>query len=284
MSNRPNKLGVHLSTAQGWQKMFQEAQQLECTTAQIFVKNARQWKSKLLSADSVAEFKNAYGESCVFPVIAHASYLINLASINPLIEANSCASLSNELELCSQLSIPYLVLHPGSYATSTPQEAINKFGININSVLEKSSKDVMILLENSAGQGSSLGKSFEELALLRNEVPHKDLIGFCFDTCHAFAAGYSFNSPATYNALWDSFDTILGLKNLKVIHLNDSKNGQGSCVDRHAPIAEGALGLEAFRLLLNDKRFKDIPKILETPKKSTQDDQKNLSVIRSLIK
>ncbi len=216
-------------------------------------------------------------------VIAHATYLINLASPDKIIYENSIKSLAQELERCQLLHIDYLVLHPGSSVSSSKEEGLKRIILGLNTILKKEYK-TMILLETMAGQGSSLGSIFEELATIRNNSTYKDKIGFCFDTCHVFAAGYVFSTKDSYEKMWDNFDKILGIINIKAFHINDSKKELGCKVDRHEAIGKGMMEIETFKLIMNDHRFLTIPKIIETPKESLKDDFENLETLKSLVK
>ena len=255
---------------------------LGCTAIQIFTSSNRQWNNKEFSPESIRAFKQAQIETHITTVIAHASYLINLGSLSPEIVQKSAQALHYELIRCNQLGIRYLVLHPGSGAMPE-EECLNQIATTLSHILKDDTTNVTILLENTAGQGNSIGYSFEHLAYLRKSIAYPKRIGICFDTCHAYAAGYDFSTPQNYTALWDTFDALIGLEHLRALHLNDSKKGLNSHVDRHEDIGKGHLGLESFRLIMNDKRFVDIAKILETPKESPEEDKINLAVLKDLI-
>jgi deoxyribonuclease-4 len=275
--------GAHISTSGGLEQAIIRGESIGCTAIQLFTKNNRQWNAKPISQEEATLFKQTADASTIRSIVAHATYLINLGSSDELIAGKSVAAVVNELERCAQLNIPYLVLHPGLNAQLTPQECAQRIAANINSVFEQFSGPTVLLLENMAGQGSSVCHTFEQLALIYAHITQKDKVAFCFDTCHAFAAGYDFRTPDLYTDMWRHFDTILGLDTLKAIHINDSKKALGSRVDRHEDIGKGQLGLEPFALLFNDPRFFDIPKILETPKDSLADDARNMAAIRELI-
>lgn len=277
-------IGAHMSIAKGFNQSVIDAESIGCSAYQIFTKSNRQWHAKPLTDETADTFQEAVAHSTIQSnhIIAHATYLINLGSPDKKIVNSSIKALIDELHRCEQLKIPYLVLHPGSHTTGTAKDSISAISDHINTALEQKTKTVL-LLENMAGQGSTIGKSFEELEQIYTNIEHKKRVGFCFDTCHAFAAGYSFSTHATYEAMWQEFDERLGIEKIHAIHMNDSKKECGSRVDRHENIGKGALGIEAFELLINDKRFFDVVKILETPKTSLQDDAKNLNVLRSLV-
>ncbi|KKP36007.1 MAG: putative endonuclease 4 [candidate division TM6 bacterium GW2011_GWF2_32_72] len=277
-------LGAHMLISDGFDKAIEKGESINCTAIQIFTKSNRQWRAKQITEKEISDFKLAWKNSSVEVVIAHASYLINLASPDKDIQKKSIEALAIELERCEQLGIPYLVLHPGSSLESSIQDALLIVAENIDNALEQISTKTNILLETMAGQGSSLGKTFEQLAEIRKHIKHKEKIGFCFDTCHAFAAGYDFSNPKSYKIMWKHFDDVLGLANLKAIHVNDSKFDQGSQKDRHENIGKGKIGIEAFRLIMNDKNLINVPKILETPKdKDLKEDQINLKTLKKLI-
>jgi deoxyribonuclease-4 len=279
-------LGCHLSIAGGFYKAVERAALLGCTTFQIFTKSNRQWHAKSIAADDVALFTQTLAQHpAIKKVVAHASYLINIASEHADLANKSMKSLAIELERCAQLSIPYLVLHPGSALKQDRAEALKHVSYRLDKIIEEHADvKTMIVLETMAGQGSSLGNSFEELALIRKKMAHRTRVGICLDTCHVFTAGYDFSEKKGYKKMWDSFDEVIGLEHLKVIHLNDSKTALDSHVDRHEHIGKGKIGLEGFRLLCTDEHLKAVPKILETPKKEDLAwDRKNMETIYSLL-
>lgn len=276
-------LGAHMSVAGNMALAYERAESIGCTTMQIFTKSNRQWYAKPIPEIEARLFIERGKQSTIHPVAVHASYLINIGAENPEIEQKSVESLTTEIARCEQLNIPYLVLHPGTAGTQTPDECIKRIARNLTKVLAQSPANTMICLENMAGHGSSVGHSFEQLAFIRNNVTPKERIGFCFDTCHAFAAGYDLRTATSYQAVWKEFDTHIGLTHLKVMHLNDSKKELGSNVDRHEDIGKGKLGLEAFRLILNDPHLFDIAKILETPNDTLEGYAENLAILKELL-
>lgn len=278
-------IGAHLSIQKGFDQTFLDAEKLGCTTIQIFTKSNRQWGAKPLTEEQIQLFKEARDKSPVKTVIVHASYLINLASPDKRVFHASLKGLKDELFRCNLLSIPYLVLHPGSSVTHSKEEGMAQLINALNQILEENKGNTMILLENMAGQGNSLASTFEELATIRNGIiNHQNRIGFCFDTCHAFAAGYTFSTKEEYQTLFKDFDKIAGIKNIKALHINDSKKECGCRIDRHEDIGKGTIGIKAFEYIMNDEKFKFVPKILETPKKDLSDDARNIDVLRNLIK
>lgn len=276
-------LGAHMSIAGNMSHAFDRAESIGCTTMQIFTKSNRQWYAKPISDEEALAFKARAQYSNVYPVATHASYLINIGAENPDIEKKSIESLAIELQRCEQLAIPYLVLHPGTAGSQKIEDCLTKIARNLTTVLTQNSGTSMICIENMAGHGSSVGHSFEQLAFIRDHVTPKDRIGFCFDTCHAFAAGYDLRNNITYEAVLDQFNTIIGLDHLKLIHLNDSKKDLSCNVDRHENIGNGKLGLEAFRLIMNDERLFDVAKILEIPDDTLEGYAQNMAVLRDLL-
>ena len=257
-------LGAHMSTSGGLEKSIERAESIGCTTLQIFTKSNRQWQAKELTEGQIALFKNAATQSRLSPVVAHACYLINLAAPDDTIYKKSIDALKIELARCTQLGIQFLVLHPGSAGDQKPEQALNRIvALGLNSALEDYNGQTLLLLENMAGQGSSMGSTLEQLAYMRNNALYGKKIGICLDTCHLFAAGYDLTSQNKYEDFWSSFYTIIGIPHLKVIHLNDSKKELGSHVDRHEDIGKGKIGLQAFQLLMNDPRLFDVAKIFK---------------------
>jgi deoxyribonuclease-4 len=265
-----NILGVHVSIAGGLANAFREAEKVDCQVMQIFTKNSNQWSAKKISAEDVEQFKQEAQRTKIMPV-AHDGYLINLASPKSWIRKKSIAALNEELVRCDQLGIPYLIIHPGSHLGKGEKEGIKKIADGLNQILNKSKFKAKILLETTAGQGTNLGYKFEQLADIRKLIKKKNQIGFCLDTCHIFAAGYDLRKKQVYAKTIKEFDQVAGLKNLYIIHANDSKKELGSRVDRHEHIGQGLIGKEAFKLLLSDKKLINIPKILETPKDRVND-------------
>jgi deoxyribonuclease-4 len=280
-------LGAHLSIAGGFWKAIERAHQIGATCVQIFTKSNRQWRAKTITNEDAEKFLDAQKEFKVDTIVAHASYLINLASEKKDVQEKSIKALADEISRCQYLNIPYLVLHPGSNSSEVVSKSCQQIGKNINTAFEITPpQKTMILLETMAGQGSTIGKRFEDLAEIIKSVSSKKNIGVCIDTCHIFAAGYEFDNKKNYEKLWKTFDEIIGLEKIKVIHINDSKKDFASCIDRHEHISKGKIKTDSFKLLMNDKKFKYIAKIIETPKSSDdlKYDQKNLDTLKSYIK
>lgn len=273
-----------MSIAGGFDKAIERGQSIDCTAIQIFTKSNRQWNAKPITEEQANLFIAKQKDSSIKIVVAHAMYLLNLASPDHKLWHGSITAVAQELERCNILEIPYLVVHPGSRLNLSLDEGLGRVTTAINRIFEKNHGKTMLLLENMAGQGSSVCSKFEELAQVLDGVEHKRRIGICIDTCHAFAAGYDFRTKQTYKEFWKKVDETVGLAHVKAIHLNDSKGELGCKVDRHEEIGAGKIGLEAFGLLMNDAHLKDVPKILETPKDDLKDYQKNMEVLKKLIK
>ena len=276
-------LGAHMSIAGGLDKAISRGESIGCTTIQIFTKNNRQWAAKKLSHAEINSFKAAAEKSPIKSIVAHATYLINLGSSNKDTEKKSIEATKEELKRCDALNIPYLILHPGSHVKTDEESCINQVSDNLNRIFKATSGKTMLLLETMPGQGTGICYRFEQIAEIYKQSKFKKRLGVCFDTCHTFVAGYDFRTKTTYEKMWKNFDQIIGIKHLKIIHVNDSKRLLGSRVDRHADIGKGKLGLNSFRLIFNDERFFDVPKILETPKETLNDDLKNMKVIKKLL-
>lgn len=265
MKENKTLLGAHITISKGLDKAIEIGQSIGCNAIQIFTKNNRIYFAKKLTKQEIEGFKQTQKNSEIKTVVAHTSYLINLCSTKEETEHKSIKSLKEELTRCEQLGIPYLVMHPGSHMKAGEEVGIEKIAQNLDVVLDSATGTTMVLLETMAGQGTNLGYKFEQLKEIRDLCKHKKLIGFCFDTCHVYSAGYDIGTKKGFTHTFEEFDRLLGIKNLKAIHLNDSKTEFNSRKDRHANIGKGKIPKLAFQLLMQDKRFKDIPKILETP-------------------
>ena len=266
--------------------IFDRAKAINASAAALFSKNANQWKAKPLSDDDCARFASARADLNLQPILVHAAYLINLGTTNNEFLAKSIAGLIDELQRAEKLGIHALVLHPGAHMGAGTKEGIEKIARSLDAV-HRSLPDhrVVTLLETAAGQGSCVGCTFEELGAILNLIDDKARVGVCFDTCHVFSAGYDIRTRDGYERTIDDLDRHVGIENVGAFHLNDSKKGLGSRVDRHQHIGDGEIGLDAFAFLLNDTRFRGIPKVLETPKKNGEnvDDIRNLATLRTLI-
>jgi deoxyribonuclease-4 len=275
-------VGFHASISGGLHKALEQAGILKCPTVQLFTKNNRSWKEPIITDPIIHEFHTTRTKENIKVIVSHASYLINLASAQSSVRHDSLYALSQELSRSSSLGIEYVVLHPGSHTTLSLSQGIDYLIEGCNRALENT--QTILLLETMAGQGSSIGRKFEELALIIEKIERKEKIGICLDTCHIFAAGYPTTTAQDYSTIMQIFDTICGLDYLKVIHVNDSKKECGSEVDRHEHIGEGKVGVTFFTQLMNDPKLNLVPKILETPKNSLDDDAVNIRRLISLIK
>ena len=287
MTNKQHRLllGAHMSISGGLQHALENGATIGCTTIQCFTKSNRQWHAKSLTEEEIQSFKNAHKESAINPIVAHASYLINIGSPSHLIAKKSYTALVDELTRCNKLGIQYLVLHPGSHTTGDVDTCLAQIAEYASNALDEAGGTTILLFETMAGQGSSVGHTFEQLAQLVHATKPHNRIGVCLDTCHVFAAGYDFRTPTLYKQMWHQFNTHIGMHKLKAIHCNDSVKTLGSHVDRHSDIGKGSIGLEAFRLLMNDSALFDIPKIIETPKEHVhlEDDLRNMKVLIGLL-
>lgn len=281
-------LGAHQSIAGGYYKAVELAHQLKCDCVQLFTKNNNQWRAKELTDDDVQRFQQRLRELKVSHPLAHDSYLINLASPDAALWKKSVDSFIMEVFRADRLGIPYLVTHPGAYTTSSEEAGIAAV-IRALDETHRQTRGVKtkILLETTAGQGSCIGCTFEHLAEMIEGVQDPDRLGVCVDTCHIFAAGYPIGTEKDYRATMRALDKTVGIKRVRAIHVNDSLKPFGSRVDRHAHIGRGMIGKEAFRLLVNDPRFRKVPMYLETPKGEENGknlDAINLRTLRSLVK
>ena len=279
------RLGAHESISGGLHKAFDRACLVGCEAVQIFVKSNRSWAVRPLAEVDIARFKEKAEETGIRPVVAHASYLLNLATPDEALWTKSRDMLIVELERCEALGVPYLVLHPGSHVGAGEDAGLERVAKSLGEVHAVTRGfRARILLENTAGQGTNLGYRFEHLAWLMANTPGGRRLGVCLDTCHAFAAGYELRTAKGYASTMGNFDRLIGLGALSVIHLNDSKGYLGSRKDRHEHIGKGTIGLQAFRHILNDPRLAGLPGLLETPKgKDLHEDRENLTVLRSLV-
>jgi deoxyribonuclease-4 len=280
-------LGAHESIAGGVFNAIERGKKATCDTIQMFNKSNNQWRAKKIGDDELEKYFKAIDETGVTVSTSHTSYLINIASPNPELNEKSYMALKEEMERCQMLKIPNLVMHPGSHVGSGEEAGMDKISENLVRLFKEldDNQDVTLLLEATAGQGSNLGYKFEQLAYMIDKAGSHDKLGVCLDTCHIFAAGYPISDPKDYKKTMNHFEDTVGLDRLRIIHMNDSKKEFGSKRDRHEHIGEGFIGLDAFANFVNDKRFKNVPMILETPKgDELLEDIENLKKLRSLIK
>jgi deoxyribonuclease-4 len=278
-------LGAHMSIAGGVHMAFVRLRRIRGQALQIFTRNQIQWRAPPIHPEQAELFRVEWEKSGKPPVAAHDSYLVNLASADSAIRERSVEAFAEEIRRCALLGIPFLVTHPGSHAGGDRTEGLRLYVSHLDRAIYLSGEPgVAVLVETTAGQGSRLGSSLDEIALILELSRFGERLGVCFDTCHAFAAGLDMRTADTYEETMGLFERSIGLGRLKLFHLNDSKRGIGSRVDRHEHIGKGQIGLEGFRCLLNDPRFRHHPMILETPKgKTLAQDRRNLRVLRSLI-
>jgi deoxyribonuclease-4 len=278
------RFGAHQSVSKGLHVAFERIARVGGDSLQIFTRNQRQWAPRELQADEIRDYHDAWARSGNMIVASHASYLINLAGTDSGLRRKSIDGFIGELRRCHALSIPYAVIHPGSHGGAGLEAGLERATEALDEVIERAESDTMVLIETTAGQGTSLGSRFEELAAIRTASRFPERIGVCFDTCHVFAAGYDIRTRERYNATMAEFDRIIGLKHLHFFHLNDSKKSCGSRVDRHEHIGDGCISLDGFGWLVNDGRFANHPMTLETPKgEDLREDIVNLRTLRGLI-
>lgn len=280
-------LGAHMSISGGYYKSVEIAARCGCDCVQLFTKNNNQWKAKEISDEEAAAFRGKLAELKITHPLSHDSYLINLAAPDDELWRKSIEAFIVELRRADKLGIPYVVTHPGSFTTTSEVVGLQRIITALDEIHERCADvQAVCLLENTAGQGSNLGHRFEHLQTLIRGVKRPEKLGVCIDTCHTFAAGYPLQSKMEYDDTFAQLDATVGLDRIKAFHLNDSKKPLGSRVDRHEHIGEGALGLEPFRHLLNDPRFRQTPMYLETPKEDRDGEEMdvvNLRTLRSLI-
>jgi len=278
-------LGAHMSIAGGLYTVFERAEKVGCTAIQIFTKNSNQWKDPVISSDDIAKYRAAKNKSKVRIVVSHDSYLINLCGAKDSLLENSRRSFIEEIKRCDLLGIKYLIFHPGAHTTMDRYQAVKVVADSINySHAITNNSSVVTLIETTAGQGTTLGNSFAEIAEMIAFVKNKNRVGVCIDTCHIFAGGYDIRTRESYDKTMAQFDNIIGFDMLHAIHFNDAKKPLNSHVDRHEHIGKGEIGKSAFGFFMNDDRFVDIPKVLETPKGEDgyEMDIANLKLLRSM--
>jgi deoxyribonuclease-4 len=282
MSPFPYRLGVHVSIAGGIEKAADRARELGCSAMQIFSRNPRGWRASPFPLPMVRAFREKVKQFNLDPVVVHAPYLLNLASGNRELHRRSAKELSEDLKRAEQLGARYAVTHLGSAGEQGPGTGRNRVVQALKRILEQGFEGTL-LLENSAGGGNRVGASFEEVAQIMGGAGDDPRVGFCFDSCHGFAAGYDFRSPEQCWKLVKELDRTIGLERLKLIHLNDCSGALGSHRDRHQHIGKGEIGLTGFRSFLGQEALRKIPMILETPKEGPRDDRNNLARIRALL-
>jgi len=280
-------LGAHQSIAGGYDEAVRLARLCGCDCVQLFTKNNNQWAARDITDDEARRFSEALDILNITHPLAHDSYLINLASPDRRLWCKSVDAFVAELHRAEILGIPYVVTHPGAFTTATEEVGLRNIARALDEVADRTCDlNARCLLETTAGQGTAIGWRFEQFAAILDRMKQPGCLGFCFDTCHVFAAGYPMGTRKEYQATMAAFDRLVGLDRIKAFHLNDSRRELGSQIDRHEHIGRGQLGIEPFRLLLSDPRFRDVPMYLETPKgeENGEDlDAVNLRVLRSCI-
>jgi len=274
---------MHVSISGRVDQAPERAKELGCDTFQMFTRNPRGWRFSKLKSDEVAEFRRKANEFGFIPVVTHMPYLPNLSSPRKIIYNKSVKSLSAEMERCADLAIPYVVTHLGSHLGKGVEIGLERIISAVNTAIsENVSNEVMLLLENTAGTKNSMGSSFEDVKKILDGIEQKNRVGLCFDTAHAFAAGYDLRTIEAVDETLRRFDRVLGIDRLKVIHLNDSKGELGSGRDRHEHIGLGYIGENGFSSFLKHQSVKDLPIILETPIDERRDETGNIRKVREL--
>jgi len=277
------RLGFHVSISGGFALSIQRASELGCTCMQIFSRNPRGWTVKPLEKADVAEFKRLRETLDMGPVFVHTNYLINLASSKPDLYERSIEQFVIDLERTESLGAEFLVTHLGSASGQSEDWMIERVASALNMAMKLHKPKATILLENTAGEKGDVGYTLEQVQEVITRLSNSEKIGICYDTCHGFAAGYDIRTKEGVNSLADKIVSTVGLARLNGMHLNDCLKELNSRVDRHWHIGEGKIGLDGFKMLLNHPAFKDVPKVMETPKKTEEDDPKNMKVVRSLV-
>jgi deoxyribonuclease IV len=277
------RFGFHISIAGGFSRVAERAELRGCETIQLFSRNPRGWKYSPLGEKDIEEFRSSIKSSGLFPIFLHLPYLPNIASQESKFYKRSVDSVITDLERAEKLGAQYLIIHIGHRMESSEDEGIEAVFQGINQAFEKVKNPVILLMENTAGQGTEIGYTFDQIKKIIERVHDHQRMGVCLDTAHSFEAGYDLSNKDGLERTLETFDQTIGLKRLHLLHLNDSKTPLGSRKDRHWHIGEGYIGLEGFRNLINHPLLKHLPGIMETPRKDTVEDLKNMEVIRSLI-
>lgn len=271
-----------MPTAGGLGKAIRSGKAIGCDAVQVFTSSPQQWKSKEITDEMVADFSSALTETGIESVVSHDSYLINLCAPDPELREKSVDGLKREVERCARYGIPYTVSHMGAHMGQGEENGLGAVAEAVTRVLADTPESVTILMETTAGQGTSLNHRFEHLARVLELTKAPKRLAVCLDTCHVFVAGYDLCNAEAFEATFAEFDRVIGFDRLRVVHCNDSKNPLSKRVDRHEHIGEGHIGEEAFRILVNDARFERIPILLETPE-APEGHERNLAKLRALI-
>ncbi len=276
-------MGAHMPTNGGLASALTSGQTIGCTAVQLFTANPKQWHAPPLKDEEIRSFHDAIEATGIGFICAHDSYLVNLAAPDSKVHATSMRAFMHELERAHQLRIPWVVTHMGAHLNTGEEEGLGRLTESVKRLLADSEgMNAGIALETTAGQGTGLGYTFQQLQRVLDGVGDHPRLGVCLDTCHIFVAGYDLTSRESYERLWVQFDSTVGIRRLKIIHCNDAKKPVGSRVDRHEHLGQGQIGLEPFRWLVNDSRLRHLPLILETPEAETMH-QRNLEVLRGLV-
>lgn len=288
------RFGAHMSVAGGLPRAVERAVVHRCESLQIFAKNASQWRGREIPAAEIRDFRAAVKRSGIWPVVSHASYLINLATTNAALRAQSLAAMGDELDRAEALGLLGVVLHPGCYTVGSEADGLTLVADALLQLLRQRRRGkTKVLLEQTAGQGTALGATFEQLASIMAKMNDHPRVAVCLDTCHLLAAGYDLTTDEGYTSTFRQFQRLIGFERLTAFHVNDSKKPLGSRVDRHEHIGRGFVGLAGFRRLVNDPRFRDMPMMLETPKTEGRPatliavdplDDRNLKTLRRLVR
>lgn len=276
------RLGVHVSIAGKIYEAVDRAKALNCECMQIFSRNPRGWQATKLDKADVEEFKKRRKEADITPLVVHIPYLINLASPEDRLYEKSIQAYLEDIRRADLLSAEYFVTHLGSHKGKGRDLGIDRFARALDKIIKELKPKVKILLENTSGSGNWLGGDFEDIAEIMTKSHQKDKLGLCFDTCHAYAAGYDIKNKKGLDETLKKIDKLIGINKLKLIHINDSKGDLGSHLDRHQHIGKGKIGRDGFRLILHHPKLRDLPYVLETPKEDIKSDPMNLKTVRSI--
>lgn len=278
------RFGFHISIAGGFDKVAERAKRLNCQSIQIFSRNPRGWAYKPLENEKINKFKKELRDADISPLFIHLPYLPNLASSETILQDKSLQALIQDIDRAAILGASFLVVHMGSRGDSSEEEAFERVAKSVNEALCLSPKNVLLLLENTSGQGKQIGCNFFQIKKVIEKIKDNQRVGVCFDTAHAFEAGYNLSTRGGLQDTLNEFEKYIGLEKLHLIHLNDSKTPMGSRIDRHWHIGQGHIGIEGFRNIINHPRLKMLPAIMETPGQTEEDDLNNMSTVRELEK
>jgi deoxyribonuclease-4 len=279
----PRLIGAHMPAAGGLHKAIRNAHAIGCTAIQVFTSSPQQWKGKVITDELADQFQHAVKETKMKALISHDCYLVNLAAPSEEIREKSVHALTGEMERCARLEIPVVVSHLGSHMGLGEEEGIRRVATHVKRILKQTPKDIYLAMETTAGQGTNLFFCFEQMGQLLDALDGDSRLCVCLDTCHVFAAGYDIRDKKSFDAAIRKFDKVVGLERLRCIHANDSKFPLGSRRDRHEHIGNGQIGLEAFRLFVNDRRLSHAPIVIETPDAETMH-ATNIKTLLSLLK